>query len=80
MLAPSADRVIVALTTTQEVYASSHPTLFPAQRPLSSLGVEYEELSRVLSGVLTTRVLERAVPGRMAVVVPILADSFPPVT
>ena len=70
-------KVTVVLNSENQIYVSSHPSVFPTLQPLAAGGADYAGLAARLAGTpaKTPTVLEGVVPGHLVVAVPILSDD-----
>ena len=74
----SRGKVTVVLNSENQIYVSSHPSVFPTLEPLTAAGGEYAGLAARLASASATAptVLEGVVPGHLVVAVPILSDDL----
>ena len=73
----SRGKVTVVLNADNQIYVSSHPSMFPTLQPLAAAGAEYAGLAARLGTASPKEpaVLEGVVPGQLVVAVPILSDD-----
>jgi two-component system NtrC family sensor kinase len=74
----SRGKVTVVLNSENQIYVSSHPSVFPTLQPLAAAGAEYAGLAARLASASpkVPTVLEGVVPGHLVVAVPILSDDL----
>jgi len=74
----SRGKVTVVLNSENQIYVSSHPSVFPTLQPITAAGAEYIGLAAPLASASPTAptVLEGVVPGHLVVAVPILSDDL----
>jgi signal transduction histidine kinase len=72
-----AQKVILVLDPQQQVYVSSHPSLFRTSEPLASVSPSQSALSEVVARSEATEpfVVENVIPDHIVVVVPILSED-----
>jgi two-component system NtrC family sensor kinase len=74
----SRGKVTVVLNSENQIYVSSHPSVFPTLQSLAAAGAEYAGLAARLTSASpkVPTVLEGVVPGHLVVAVPILSDDL----